>query len=336
MANITFTEGSGLQDSIFGKSQEPIKMFLEKRGEAFEQASMLKELFNMGTSKHWGEKFTTMTAMNGFQPVGENGDYPVDGMQEGFSKFVEHMTWKDSFSLSREIVDDAKLMDLKKQPAGFIAGYHRTREKFGAALIGAAIQKASTTAFSGKTFDATCADGKGLFAKDHPSKLDKKLTQSNLFADAFSNDALMAMETRMQDFRGDADEVLDVAPTTILIPNEYTLKRDVFAAIGADKDPETANNGFNYTFGRWNVIIWPYLNQFLGTDKKPWVLLDKRYNDEYGSAVWLDRVQLEVRSELAGNDANVWKGYARFSAGFNDWRGYAVGGVSGGDTLVSA
>ncbi|MFR1988885.1 MAG: hypothetical protein ACLS3C_01980 [Oscillospiraceae bacterium] len=38
-----------------------------------------------------------MTAMEGFQPVGENGDYPVDGMQEGFSKFLEHMTWKNSF-----------------------------------------------------------------------------------------------------------------------------------------------------------------------------------------------------------------------------------------------
>ena len=68
MANITFTEGSGLQDSIFGKSQEPIKMFLEKRGEAFEQTSMLPELFNMGSSNHWGEKFSTMTAMDGFQP----------------------------------------------------------------------------------------------------------------------------------------------------------------------------------------------------------------------------------------------------------------------------
>ena len=136
MANITFTEGSGLQDSIFGKSQEPIKMFLEKRGEAFEQASMLPELFNISPSNHWGEKFTTMTAMEGFQPVGENGDYPVDGMQEGFSKFLEHMTWKNSFSLSREIVEDGKLMDLKKQPAGFITSYYRTREKFGAALLG--------------------------------------------------------------------------------------------------------------------------------------------------------------------------------------------------------
>ena len=58
----------------------------------------------------------------------------------------------------------------------------------------------------------------------------------------------------MQDFRGDNEEVLDVAPTTILIPNEYTLKRDVFAAIGADKDPNTANNGFNFNFVRRMVV----------------------------------------------------------------------------------
>lgn len=336
MANITFTEGSGLQDSIFGKSQEPIKMFLEKRGEAFEQASMLPELFNMGNSTHFGEKFTSMTAMQGFQPVGrELGEYPVDGMQESFSKFLEHMVWKDSFSLSKEIVDDARLMDLKRQPAGFVAGYYRTREKYGAALYGAAIQKAVNTKFVGQTFDTTGADTKPLFDKAHPSKVDKKLTQSNLFSDAFSDDALAAMESRMQDFRGDTDEVLDVSPTTILIPNDYRLKKQVFAVIGADKDPNTSNNGFNFLFGRWNVVIWPYLNQFITANAKPWILLDKRYNEEYGGAVWLDREELSVRSELAGNDANVWKGRARFVAGFNDWRFAAIGGVDGGDTLVS-
>ena len=280
-----------------------------------------------------GEKFTTMTAMEGFQPVGENGDYPVDGMQEGFSKFLEHMTWKNSFSLSREIVEDGKLMDLKKQPAGFITSYYRTREKFGAALLGAAITGATSTKFYGKTFSTLGADGKCLFAKEHPSALGKK-KQSNLFTDGFSSDALAAAESAMQDFRGDNEEVLDVAPTTILIPNEYTLKRDVFAAIGADKDPNTANNGFNFNFGRWNVIVWPYLNQFITAGTKPWVLLDSKYNEEYGGAVWLDRVALEVRSELAGNDANVWKGYARFIAGFNDWRAFCVGGVTGGTQLV--
>ena len=319
MPGITFTEGSGLQDSIYGKCQEPIKMFLEKRGEAFEQASMVKELFLVSPSKNFGEKFTSMTAMDGFQPVGENGAYPADGMQEGFSKFIENMTWKDSFSLSREIVEDGKLMDLKKKPAGFITGYYRTRERFGAALLGSAISGKESMAFSGKAFSCTGADGKCLFHKAHPSALEEeKRVQSNQFSDAFSNDALGAMECQMQDFRGDKGEVLDVAPDTILIPNEYTLKRDVFAAIGADKDPATANNGFNYQYGRWNVIVWPYLAHV--TDAaKPWFLLDSRYNNSRAGLVWIDRIPLSVHSWVdENNDNNVWNGRARFSAGFNN------------------
>jgi hypothetical protein len=335
MSNITFTEGSGLQDSIFGKSQEPIKLFLEKRGEAFEQQSLLPELFNMSTSTHWAEKFTGMTAMEGFQPVGENGEYPVDGMQESYSKILEHMTWKDQFSLSREIIDDSKLMELRQKPAAFVTSYYRTREKFGAAILGGAIAGQSAVTFKNHSFDITAADGRPLFSTTHPSKLMTGHPQSNMFSDEFSNDALMAMESAMQDFRGDNNEVLDVAPTTILIPNDYRLKKAVFEAVGSDKDPNTANNGFNYNFGRWTVIVWQYLNQFISGGSQPWVLLDKRYNDDIGGAVWLDRVKLEVRSELASNDANVWKGYARFTAGFNDWRFAAVGGMSAGTELIS-
>ena len=335
MANITFSEGSGLQDSIFGKSQAPIRLFIEKRGEAFEQESMLQNLFMVTDSTNFGEKLSTLTAMDGFMPVGENGAYPVDGMQEGYAKFLEHMTWKDSFSLSREIVDDSKVMDLKKKPAAFVTGYYRTRERFGAALFGSAIASSSKVSFHGKDFDCTAADGKKLFATDHPAKVKGK-AQSNLFSDAFSDGALAAAETAMQNFRGDNGEILDVAPDTILIPNLYALKKSVFEAIGADKDPNTSNNGFNYLFGRWNVIVWPYLNKYLADGTAPWVLLDSRYNNEYGGAVWIDRTNLEVRSRIDDNtDANVWQGYARFIAGFNDWRFAAVGGVTGGTQLVS-
>ena len=330
---ITFTINSGVNDSIFGKSQAPIRMFIESQGELFEQASPLKNLFGMDKSTHFGEKMTAMTAMNGFMAVGENGAYPQDEMQESFSKFLEHMTWKDSFAISREAVEDGKLMDLKKKPRGFVKGYYRTREMFGAALFAGAMNGAKTINFAGKVFDITAADGQALFSKSHPSKLGK-LTQSNLFADAFSASALGKMETKMQHFRGDNNNILDVSPTTILIPNNAAAKEAVFAAIGADKDPATSNNAFNYHFGRWNVITWTYLDQFLtGGSTFPWVLLDDVYSQDYGGAVWLDRTDLDVTSEIAANDANVWKGYARYIAGFNDWRFAAIGGVSGGDAL---
>ncbi len=334
MANITFSEASGLNGSIFGASQSPIRLFIEKRGEMFEQQSVLKDLFQISNSNHYMEKLTSLTAMEGFQAVGENGAYPIDGMEEGYAKTLEHMTWKDSFSLSREVIEDSKLIDLRRKPAAFVTAYYRTREKFGAAIYGNAIQGNSSMTYGGRSFDLKAADGQNLFYAAHPAKVSGG-TQCNLFSDAFSDDALGMLEVKMQNFRGDNGEILDVAPDTILIPNVHSLKKAVFAAIGADKDPDSGNNGFNYHFGRWTVICWSYLNQFIGTtNTAPWVLLDSRYNQEYGGAVWLDRAKLEVRSSLDENtDANVWRGRARFIAGFHDWRYAACAGISGATAL---
>ena len=331
---VYFTEGSNLQQSVYGKSQEPIKMFIEKKAEAFEAQSIVNKIFAMDKSNNYAEKYTAMTAMSGFMPVGENGEYPSDNMQESFSRVLEHMTWKDSFRISQEMVEDSKLIDLKKQPASFIAAYYRTREKFGAALLAGAIKGEKSVSFAGKSFDTFAADTECLFSKAHPAKISGVAAQSNQFAETFSADALGAVESAMQDFRGDTGEVLDVAPDTIIIPNSHTLKKAVFEAIGADKDPDSSNNGFNYQFGRWNVIVWPYLNQFLTDANTPWILMDSRYNEEYAGAVWLDRITLTVHSTIDDEtDANVWRGRARFIAGFNDWRAFAVGGVTGGTEL---
>lgn len=330
---ITFSEGSGLNDSVYGKCQAPIRMFLEQRGEQFEQQSVLKNLFLMGTSENYGDLLTTMTAMSGFEPVGENGAYPADGMQEGFSKLIVYDTWKDSFKISAEMIEDAKLMDLRKQPAAFMTSYNRTREMFGAALFGNAMKAQASMQYKGKQFDLTTSDGVTLFNTAHPPKVSGE-NQCNLFSDAFSVDALGQMETAMHLFRGDNDEILDVAPDTILIPEVASLKKAVFAAIGADKEPTTSNNAFNYQYGRWTVIIWSYLNQFITASTQPWVLLDSKYNQTYGGAVWNDRVKLAVRSTVDENtDANVWRGRSRFNAAFNDWRFAAVGGVSSGQGL---
>jgi len=82
------------------------------------------------------------------------------------------------------------------------------------------------------------------------------------------------------------------------------------------------------------VIIWTYLNQYITPDTAPWVLMDSKYNQTYGGAVWNDRIQLEVKSHVDHNtDANVWRGRSRFNATFNDWRFAAVGGVTGGEVL---
>lgn len=335
MPNVTFSFASGLNSTVFGACQAPVRAIIEQEAESWEQMSAIPKIFHMGTSKHFGERISSMTAMEGFRPVGEGGAYPVDGMQEGFGKTIQHETWKNSFAITQEAVEDGVLLDLRRRPVSFVNGYYATREQFAAAMLAGGL--GSKTTFRGRDFDTTAADGKALFATDHPSAIGGKKAQSNKFAGVFSNAVLGKVATRMQNFTDDQGNPLTVSPDTIIIPNDEGLKYDVFEAIGADKDPDTSNNGFNYHYGMWDVIVWPYLNDLLNTGTaadKPFILLDSRYNKTFEGAVWLDRVKLAVESvKDPGNDNNIWKGRARFGVGFNNWRAFAIGGVTGGTAL---
>ena len=332
MANVIFSKSGDLNNSVFGKSLEPVMMTIERRAEAFEQRSAVKSLFKMGKSRNFAEKMTSMTSMEGFKPVGEGGTYPQDRMQESYSKVLEFETWKDQFVITKELVEDAKTLDLQQKPAAFVAGYYRARERFAAALFMGAVAGADAS-LGGKIFSVRSADGKAAFAADHPAKVSGG-AQSNRFSDAFSLDALARMETAMQNFKDDNGNVLALTPNTIVIPNDWELKKKVFEALGSERDPSSAGDGFNYLFGRYNVIVWPYLNAYLGADAQPWLLLDTDFNEQYGGAVWIDRVPLTVSAWVDNtNDNNVWNGRARFMAGFNDWRFAAVGGVADGTAL---
>ena len=338
MAGIIFSKGSGLNDSIYGKSEAPIKAFLEQNVKSYEEMSTIKNIFKMVDSDNYGEKYSGMTGLaHGFQPVGEGAAYPQDERQEGYSKFLENITWKDSFQVTQEMIEDAKILDLNKTGArGFVDQYYLTREKYGSQLLIGAIA-GTTTNFRGKTMDCTSADEQALFSTAHPSKTGNTGTQSNKFAGAFSDDVLGKIEVKMQNFTDDNGEVLNIAPDTIIIPNDHTLKKAVFAAIGADKEPTTANNGFNYLVGRWTVIVSPYLNGALDTPSagdKPFFILDKKYNDNYNGLLFLERIKLTVKSWIDNNtDNNVWSGRARFVCGANDWRQISVGGCTGGTAL---
>ena len=332
MAQIIFGKMSGLNDSIYGKSEAPIKAFLEENVKAYTDMSFVEKVFKMMSSDNYGEKLTSLTSLaQGFMPVGEGGAYPKDDRQEGYSKFMEHETWKDSFTVTKEMMEDSKLLDLNRTGAkGFIDAYALTREKYGASILVGAVNGTSTT-FRGMTVDCTCNDGLSIFSTAHTSATGNAGVQSNKFSNTFSADALGLVETAMQNFYDDNGEVLTVAPDTIIIANDAAMKKQVFAAIGADKDPNTSNNAFNYVFGRWNVITSPYLN---GLPTGAWILEDSKYNDNYNGLIWFDRIPLTISSYVDENtDNNVWKGRSRFVAGCNDWRGIAVAGITGGTTL---
>lgn len=333
---LTVSIGSGLVDPIFGKCQVPLASYLEKQGEAFERESVMKYLFHFENSRHWAEQHSSETAMDDFVPVGEGGEYPRTGFESGYDRIIENMTFKQSFSVTQELVEDARLGEMKRRARKLITAYGRTREKFGRALYAGGIYGA-TVSFGGKSFACNSADGLALFHKEHTNKVDGK-KQCNLYKGTFTATLLGKIETEMQQLTGDNGELLAVSPDTIWIPNDAALKDAVFSAVGADKEPATSNNAYNVQYGRWNIIVDPYLTQMLqimGKTDKPFFLLDSKFLETGDGAIFQERKKLEVKSVVdQNNDNNSWLGRARFGAGFVDWRFAAAGNISTGKDLT--
>lgn len=334
---LTVSIGSGLNGTIYGDCQVPLKAFLESRGEAFQRESLLPYLYRMEKSRHWAERYSSETAMGDFEPVGEGGDYPKTGFEDGYFRDIVNMTFKQSFSVTQELVEDCLLGTMKQRANKLVTAYGRTREKFGRILYAGGLY-GTTVSYKGKTFACGSADGQALFSKTHPNKV-SGAKQTNLYKGTFTNTLLGKIETEMQNIKGDNGELLGVAPDTIWIPNDAALKDAVFSAVGADKEPTSGNNAFNYQFGRWNIIVDPYLTAALTdlgkSSEKPFFLLDSKFIELNDGPIFQDRVPLDVKSVIDNNnDNNVWQGRARFGAGFADWRFVAVGNMSTGTDLT--
>ena len=334
---LTVSIGSGLNGTIYGDCQVPLKAFLESRGEAFQRESLLPYLYRMEKSRHWAERYSSETAMGDFEPVGEGGDYPKTGFEDGYFRDIVNMTFKQSFSVTQELVEDCLLGTMKQRANKLVTAYGRTREKFGRILYAGGLY-GTTVSYKGKIFACGSADGQALFSKTHPNKVNGA-KQTNLYKGTFTNTLLGKIETEMQNIKGDNGELLGVAPDTIWIPNDAALKDAVFSAVGADKEPTSGNNAFNCQFGRWNIIVDPYLTAALTdlgkSSEKPFFLLDSKFIELNDGPIFQDRVPLDVKSVIDNNnDNNVWQGRARFGAGFADWRFVAVGNMSTGTDLT--
>lgn len=333
MAGVIFSQGSGVNDSIYGKSQAPIRAIIEENVEGFKETSMINKIYYMDNSKNYAERYTTETSLGDFVNVGENGAYPKTSIREGYSTVIEPTTWKSSFEVTQEMMEDAKFGKIKSRANIFATSYNRTREKFAAGMLYGGTNEFTT--IGGTKYSTKSADGVALFSTAHTSVTNGYENQSNIFTGKFSQNIMDGMQEKMQNFRDDDGNILNVAPDTIIIPNLGALKRQVFAAVGSELDPESNNNAFNFQLGLWNVLVWNYLPPLMG-GKPYFIMMDSVFNKDYMCLPWVDRLKLTTKSDIDVNtDANVWKGRARFATGFNNWRSIAVCGEGvGGSSLV--
>lgn len=311
-----FLKSSALNDDVFKGSQAPIKKFLlDSESTAKREHMVMEEIFNVIDVNDWATKFTGLTSKGNFSDVGENGAYPETSQQQGYSKTIEDTTWKNSFKVSKEMLEDAKIMDIRKEASNFVASYYRTRSQYAAAILNNGASTSMT--FNSVAYDIACNDALALFSTAHTKKVSDE-TFSNYFNAGFSYDNLCRVEELMQKFTDDNGNYMDIQPDTIIIPNNARIKRLVADAVWTkgDERPGTADHSYNYQAGRWKVMTWNYLNNpsTISSGYDVWYLMDSRYNAMDG-LMFCDRLPLEVKSWVDENtDCNIWGGRARFAA----------------------
>ena len=327
------SKGSGLNDSMYGKTYYPIKKYIAHKEQLHEGRSMIGQLFSMESSKNFAEQYTDETDIGDFVPGREASRYPDTDFQEGYSKVIYAYTWKNRFAITQEMIEDVKMGKIKKRASKFMSSYSRTKEKFAAAVYSGGVGTSLT--FGGETFDIKCADGLALWSTAHTSKTGEADDQTNVYNSSFSYDNIGILAALASDFRNDNGERQNVNMDTIVVP--YTTAADalqlqsIFEVLNGDGKPDSTDRAGNYQAGRWNVKVWPFLTAPSGlTSGYSWFfLIDSEYLEDYSAMVWQNRVELSMTSYVdQNNDNNIWKARARFGAAPTDWR-YTIACIPG-------
>lgn len=340
---LLFTVSGDLANSIFFKDlYAPLKSIVVEKYNEFAQTDTFKDIFKEVSSDSFAESYTSMTELiGGFEQIPEGGVPKISERIEGYKKFVENFNYANSFHVTRNAIEDNKIAGAINGLSLMMRNYWLSRNNEAGAFLVNAVS--GTTTYKGKAMDITSADGLSLFNTAHTSKVAGVANQSNKYAgDAteiaggvyFSSNVLAQAETIMQNIKDDNGEIAGITPDTIIIPNDATLKKQVFGVLGANFIPETNGNAFNYLVGRYNVIVSQHLNGLVSGSDKPFILLDSNYNSVVDGLIYQNRESLRVRAYTDPKTENVvFAGADRHCYSAIDWREVAVFGVTGGTAL---
>lgn len=330
---VIFSKHGGLNDEAWKTIDTELSMVIQDTDtEKNKDDELVKALFNVKTSKKFGEKQGSMTEFGNFEEVTEGDNGIQDDYNMGFSKLIEHHQFIKTFMCTREAKDDGNFDLMKQTAANFVRAYKRSRAQFASDALTA---EGSTFLYGTKSYDKTTGDGKALFATDHPGKKTGVPVQSNVFTNAFGTDATMlyTLANIGRNFKNQSGNVMGYNFDTIIIPGnvpdlEDLIKRIIHShqIVGSDY------NDINTQEGIWKLIVDHRWTAAAG--KKPYILMSSEAQRELNAGVFFDRVPLDVSNEVLNKSRNLeWSGYARWSAGFNNWAAYILGGADNGTTL---
>jgi len=300
---------------------------------------LVKALYNVQTSKRWGEKAATFGGLGDYTSKVEGAAADQDEAIEGYAKFIEHVTFAKDAIISKELLDDNQIEEAKAKMFNLVMAYKRTRAKLASMALTSSVDSTTTMSFGGKTIDISGADTLALFNTAHPLKNafstgTTNITMSNLFSNDLGSTTVVLnkISNRIRNFKDDRGEVLGFDADTIVIPGDDPEYEDfVKKLIGSDGEVGSNNNDINTQRGKWKLVV-----DYLWTEATghPYIVMSSKANKALLASRFYDRTKLDIMNDVDVHSRNLtYNGFGRMSCGFTNWRHVAMGGVTGGTSL---
>lgn len=166
-------------------------------------------------------------------------------------------------------------------------------------------------------FSATYAgaDGKALFATDHPITSDPSIsdTQGNLFTDALSVQAITKIQAAARRFKTPDGFPFMCKYDLVLVSPELEPKAKELFGKEAKLMPESAENGNNPVFDMKYFVID-------GFSAKQWAVGDARQIKQMMKLVQITAPEVNMQKAASNPYFNEYFVYADYTLGFSDYR----------------
>jgi hypothetical protein len=282
-----------------------IEHIIEEEYEKFPSVS--EKLFNVRDMKNGIVQHGQISSLGPAAEVGEAEEIPQERVYQGYSTTFLAKKYGLLLATSQEAIDHERFDSISKNPA-----------KMGRAI--ASTKEIAAAAHFNNGFGTTGADGKVLFATDHPLLTPGASSSSNTLGTPADLDrtSLKDLITVMRKTLDTAGNKVMVKPKFLVVPPElefvaYELVKSIYA-------PDTSYNNLSAIGpqGLYSLepLVWDYL-----TDADSFFLVgDKADHDLY----WFWDKHPEIKTQLEfKSDVALTRILTRFVSGYSDWRGVA-------------
>lgn len=248
--------------------------------------------------------FGLVPEYNSATAEGAGATIPYDSFNKLYEKTFTHKEYAKGVAIERKLWDDDQRGNIKRRARSLGNSFGTTIAAHQASVF--------NNAFSASV---TGSDSVALCATNHPNRPDDTTTtHSNKGTSALSYSSVVATLAAAQRFEDDRGNPLPVVLRTLLVPIELQAKAyEITNALGK---PGGADNDANFLNAQnMNVVVDPYL-----TDTNNWFMIDPSAAQEHLMWFWRVRPELTLDPSSDYNLVAKYRGYMRYSFGWDDFR----------------